>query len=91
MRNLAEDSDVLERQRLSFTSISKEMRLVCLHEELPTGIGIVGFSPPLSAHLADDLIRLFPSALPVLTDFWWRRAAFPQTTQICASMQKKVT
>jgi hypothetical protein len=69
VRNLAEDSDVLERQRISFTSISKEMRLVCLHEELPTGIGIVGFSLPLSAHLTDDLIRLFPSALPVLTDF----------------------
>jgi hypothetical protein len=47
VHNLAEDSDVLERQWISFTSISKEMRLVCLHEELPTGIGIVGFPLPI--------------------------------------------
>ncbi|PMD40433.1 hypothetical protein L207DRAFT_633459 [Hyaloscypha variabilis F] len=41
LRNLAEDSDILERQRESFTTISSKMPLVCLHEELPTGIGII--------------------------------------------------
>ena len=43
VHNLDEDSDVLERQRDSFTSISKNMPLVCLFEELPTGIGLVSF------------------------------------------------
>jgi hypothetical protein len=46
LRNLAEDSDILERQRESFTTISSKMPLVCLHEELPTGIGIVSFRFP---------------------------------------------
>ena len=70
VRNLAEESDVLERQRISFTSISKEMRLVCLHEELPTGIGIVSFSHfPIPYIVLMTWIRLFPSALPVWMDF----------------------
>jgi hypothetical protein len=56
VRNLAEDSHVLERQRDSFTTISNTMPLVCLHEELPTGIGIVSFHF-LFLSLANDLIR----------------------------------
>jgi len=38
---LAESSDVLERQRRSFASISKDITLVCISEELPTHIGMV--------------------------------------------------
>jgi len=49
VHNLDEDSDVLERQRDSFTSISKDMPLVCLFEELPTGIGLVSFQFPFPA------------------------------------------
>lgn len=41
VRNLAEDSDVLERQRKSFASISERLSLVCLFEEVPTSIGLV--------------------------------------------------
>jgi len=41
VRNLEVDSDVLERQRKSFASISEKMSLACLYEELPTGIGVV--------------------------------------------------
>lgn len=41
VRNLEEDSDVLERQRKSFASISETLSLVCLFEEKPTGIGLV--------------------------------------------------
>ena len=46
---LTKTSDVLERQRDSFTSISKDMPLVCLFEELPTGIGLVSFQLPFPA------------------------------------------
>lgn len=42
IRILAENSDILERQRSSFASISERMSLVCLYEEIPTGIGLVG-------------------------------------------------
>jgi hypothetical protein len=49
VHNLDEDSDALERQRDSFTSISKDMPLVCLFEELPTGIGLVSFQFPFPA------------------------------------------
>jgi hypothetical protein len=49
VHNLAEDSDVLERQRDSFTTISKDMPIVCLFEELPTGIGLVSFQLPFPA------------------------------------------
>ncbi|KAL8749696.1 MAG: hypothetical protein Q9184_006707 [Pyrenodesmia sp. 2 TL-2023] len=39
---LEQDSDVLENQRQSFTSVSKDIRLVCLYEELSTPpIGLV--------------------------------------------------
>jgi hypothetical protein len=89
VRSLDEDSEVLEHQRISFTTISEKMPLVCLHEELPTGIGIVSFRY-LSLFLANDLIRLFPSNLPVLIDSMWRQAAFPQTTRTCAGMKMKM-
>lgn len=56
MRNLAEDSHVLEHQRDSFTTISQKISLVCLYEELPTGIGIVSFHFLLLS-LANGLIR----------------------------------
>jgi hypothetical protein len=49
VHSLDEDSDALERQRDSFTSISKDMPLVCLFEELPTGIGLVSFQFPFLA------------------------------------------
>lgn len=41
LKNLEKDSDVLERQRRSFASISKNLSVVCLWEEKPMSIGIV--------------------------------------------------
>ncbi len=38
---LARESDILERQRRSFTSISNSIPIACICEELPTGIGLV--------------------------------------------------
>lgn len=38
---LAEDSQVLERQMKSFTSLSNTLPIACVTEELPTGIGMV--------------------------------------------------
>lgn len=35
LRVFKQDSDILERQRRSFATISNEMSLVCLYEELP--------------------------------------------------------
>jgi hypothetical protein len=40
---LEKESAILEKQRKSFASISKDFSLVCLYEELPTKIGIVGY------------------------------------------------
>ena len=39
--NLKKNSDVLERQRKSFSSISKDMPIFCLHEEYETGLDVV--------------------------------------------------
>ena len=44
IRVLEQDSDVLERQRSSFTSISEKMPLVCLYEGMPTGAGLVSLA-----------------------------------------------
>ncbi len=38
---LAQESDILERQRRSFASISNSIAIACISEELPTGIGLV--------------------------------------------------
>ncbi|KAH0542624.1 hypothetical protein FGG08_003032 [Glutinoglossum americanum] len=41
VRLLAQESDILEHQRKSFASISNEMPLACVSEELPTGPVVV--------------------------------------------------
>lgn len=41
LKNLDKESDVLERQRRSFASISEKLPVVCLWEEKPMEIGIV--------------------------------------------------
>jgi len=41
---LLQDSQVLEHQRKSFASISKDLRLVCLAEEIPMAIGMVSYT-----------------------------------------------
>lgn len=41
---LGEDSQVLERQMKSFTSISNALPIACVTEELPTGIGMVTYN-----------------------------------------------
>jgi hypothetical protein len=38
---LESESPILERQRRSFTSISKDISLACIIEELPTALGII--------------------------------------------------
>lgn len=38
---LSRDSDVLENQREQFTTITQKTPIVCIREEMPTGIGIV--------------------------------------------------
>lgn len=39
--SLSEESDFLEKQRESFTNITKSIPVVCLWEENPTAIGVV--------------------------------------------------
>lgn len=41
LRTLKPDSQILERLRDSFTTISNDMAIVCIREELPTGAGMV--------------------------------------------------
>ncbi|KAI1214744.1 uncharacterized protein F4807DRAFT_7560 [Annulohypoxylon truncatum] len=41
LRTLKPYSHVLEKQRNDFTTISNEMSIVCIREELPTGAGII--------------------------------------------------
>ena len=38
------DSETLEHQHEAFSSISKNMPIVCINEEKPTGVGMVGVS-----------------------------------------------
>ena len=54
VRNLSEDSDVLERQRRSFASIAEQLSLVCLWEELPTGVGVVSLPTSPKEALANS-------------------------------------
>lgn len=41
LRTLRQDSHILENQRDDFTTISQSMSIICIREELPTGIGVV--------------------------------------------------
>ncbi|KAI1127661.1 hypothetical protein F5Y10DRAFT_265938 [Nemania abortiva] len=41
LETLRPDSDILDKQREDFTRISKEMAIVCIREELPTGVVLV--------------------------------------------------
>ncbi|KAI1154522.1 hypothetical protein F4825DRAFT_170513 [Nemania diffusa] len=41
LRTLKPDSHILEQQRDDFTTISKDMAIVCIREELPTGAGLI--------------------------------------------------
>jgi hypothetical protein len=45
LKSLKDDSDVLEQQISAFSSVSKNMPLVCVYEELPMlGLGLVSIS-----------------------------------------------
>ena len=46
VQDLSEDSNVLESQRNSFSSISEKMPVVCIYEEIPTAIGMVSIAIP---------------------------------------------
>jgi hypothetical protein len=41
IRTLQHDSHILENQRDQFTTISKDIPIVCIREEIPTGVGMV--------------------------------------------------
>jgi hypothetical protein len=41
LRTLKPDSHILENQRDQFTTISSNLSIVCIREELPTGAGLV--------------------------------------------------
>ncbi|OBT63079.1 hypothetical protein VE03_07456 [Pseudogymnoascus sp. 23342-1-I1] len=41
LRTLSRDSEVLENQREQFTTITREIPIVCIREELPTAIGMI--------------------------------------------------
>lgn len=41
LATLKTDSDILENQRDHFTTISSNLSIVCIREELPTGVGLV--------------------------------------------------
>ena len=44
LMTLARDSNILEKQRDDFTTISKDLDVVCIREEVPTGAGLVCLS-----------------------------------------------
>jgi hypothetical protein len=41
LQTLRHDSHILENQREQFTTISKDMQVVCIREELPMAVGMV--------------------------------------------------
>ncbi|KAI1458489.1 hypothetical protein F4805DRAFT_140939 [Annulohypoxylon moriforme] len=41
LQTLNPDSHILEKQRNDFTTISNDMSIICIREELPTGAGII--------------------------------------------------
>ncbi|GAB1316550.1 hypothetical protein MFIFM68171_06760 [Madurella fahalii] len=41
LKTLARDSGILEKQRDDFTTISKDLEVVCIREEVPTGVGLI--------------------------------------------------
>jgi len=41
LQTLKSDSHILENQRDQFTTISSKLSIVCIREELPTGVGLV--------------------------------------------------
>lgn len=45
LQTLKPDSQILEKQRDGFTTVSNDMAIVCIREELPTGVGMVRASP----------------------------------------------
>lgn len=51
LSTLAEDSHILERQRLQFVSVTEKMQIVCLHEEKPTAVP--GTWRTISRHVGD--------------------------------------
>jgi len=41
LQTLKPDSHIIEKQRDDFTTVSSDMSIVCIREELPTGAGMV--------------------------------------------------
>jgi protein SERAC1 len=72
LQTLRPDSNILEKQRDDFTTVSKDLVIFCVREELSTAIGLVSaLSPPspwrllyLTYYLH---IRLSPRSLPYTT------------------------
>lgn len=46
LRTLKPNSNILEKQRDEFTTISKDLVVFCVREELSTAIGLVSTAPP---------------------------------------------
>ena len=79
LNTLAQESDVLERQRKAFDSISASIPLTCLYEEIPTAVGLVcSFTCILSTPLMR--CRSFRSTLPVWMASVLNRTGSPPIT-----------
>jgi protein SERAC1 len=48
LQTLKIDSHLLEKQRDNFTTVSNDLAIVCIREELPTGVGLVRWHSFLS-------------------------------------------
>ena len=84
---LSRDSQILEHQRKSFSSISKDLPMVCIAEEKPVSIGLVGRNIPQTSILLTSFGR-FRSSLNILLqsmDFMLSLGASLRVTAICAN------
>jgi hypothetical protein len=103
LRTLAEDSHILERQRLHFASITEYMATVCLFEEQPTPIpaafGMVSRHVRINLsilirkkiRIVFNEIRLSRNHQPVTTAIGYRIAVSMQIIGIFPNLQAQVT
>jgi len=80
LESLQPSSSTLENLRDAFTTVSQNLRIICVREEKPTAIGIVSFLVKPYATLLQSLfplflVRLSRKLLPQLMDTTWNRSA----------------
>jgi hypothetical protein len=75
LNSLRKDSDILESQRASFATISKEMPIKCIYEELPTMRNMVSIHKSLRSVLAKASLQIVGESSAVIDGFHVRKAS----------------